>query len=84
MEIKVDIKKAFDTLELTFLLNALRVLGFCETLLGWIHVILLSARISIKVNGSPHGFFHCGRGVIQGDPLSPLLFCLAEDVKQGH
>jgi hypothetical protein len=80
LALKIDISKAFDTLEWSFLLNVLKQFGFNETFCNWILVILKSAYLSISINGKAHGYFNCTRGVRQGDPLSPLLFCLAEDV----
>ena len=41
--------------------------------------ILRSSRLSVLLNGVPEGYFGCSRGVHQGDPLSPLLFGIAED-----
>lgn len=77
---KIDMAKAFDTLEWPYLLKVLHAFGFNNTFCNWIKVILESATLSISINGSQNGYFNCKRGVRQGDPLSPLLFCIAEDV----
>lgn len=58
--------------------------GLCETFFHLFEVILGSATFFIFVNGCLHGYFHCTRGVRQGDPLSSLFFCLAEDVISMH
>lgn len=69
--IKFDIPKAFDTIDWRF----------DDRFVGWIDVILHSTRLSIAVNEVSYGYFSYSHGILQGDPLSPLLFCIAEDVK---
>ena len=80
MAYKVDIHKAFDTLSWKFLLLVLTRFGFYPSFIGWISTILRSAMLSIRINASLVSFFPCSRGVRQDDPLSPLLFCLPEEV----
>lgn len=76
---KVDIKKAFDTLRWEFVDEVLFYFGFPLIFRSWIKEIFSSARLSILVNGVPHGYFACTRGVRQVDSLSPLIFSIAKD-----
>jgi hypothetical protein len=59
LAIKVDIAKAFDTLDWSFLIRVLKAYGFNDMFCKWIHSILASAKISISINGKLHGFFSC-------------------------
>ncbi|KAK6146274.1 hypothetical protein DH2020_020143 [Rehmannia glutinosa] len=53
MILKIDIRKAFDTLKWGFLLHVLRHFGFSEIFIHWVDVILRSSRISVLLNGTP-------------------------------
>lgn len=55
-------------------------LGFRHKFRQWINIILSSAHLSMAINGFSYGYFTCTMRVRQGNPLSTLLFCLAEEV----
>lgn len=78
--LKVDFAKAFDSLDWKFLLDVLIAKGFGPHWISRIHNILSSSKARDLVNGEPHGYIHCKRGVRQEDPLSPMLFALVADV----
>ncbi|XP_059638585.1 secreted RxLR effector protein 78-like [Cornus florida] len=74
MALKVDLKKAYDSVEWGFIQRMLQVYGFSVKWINWITKCISSPKFSILCNGVPAGFFSASRGIRQGCPLSPLLF----------
>ncbi|GJW60796.1 RNA-directed DNA polymerase, eukaryota [Tanacetum coccineum] len=72
---KVELRKPYDR-SMDFLDDVLSKFGFGEKWRKWIHCCLHSSKGSIIINGSPTDEFQFGKGLKQGDPLSPFLFLL--------
>lgn len=72
--LKIEITKAFDTLNWDFIIQTLSFFGFSRNFCDWIKVLLASYALSICLNGKVVGFFKCTNEVRPSDPLSPLLF----------
>ncbi|GJS67652.1 RNA-directed DNA polymerase, eukaryota, reverse transcriptase zinc-binding domain protein [Tanacetum coccineum] len=78
--LKVDIAKAYDTVDWRFLENVLSHFGFHEKMVRWIMTCVSSASFTLNIDGDIHGYFKSGRGLRQGDPISPYLFTLIMEV----
>lgn len=77
---KIDISKAFDSVQWPFLLNTLQALGFPGKFIHWINLCISTASFSVQVNGELAGYFQSTRGLRQGCSLSPYLFVLSMNV----
>jgi len=77
---KIDISKAFDSVQWGFLLNTLRALDIPEQYIKWIQTCVTTASFSVQVNGELAGYFGSERGLRQGCSLSPYLFVICMNV----
>ncbi|XP_062103941.1 uncharacterized protein LOC133815070 [Humulus lupulus] len=74
--IKVDISKAYDTIDWRFIEDLLKALCFPSRFIGWIMTCISKTSYSLIMNGRIQGKFKGTKGLRQGDPISPFLFVL--------
>jgi len=72
--LKVDIMKAFSSVDWNFLFGSLGAMSFPMKFINWLKACITIPRYSIMINGVLCGFFEGRKGSRQGDPS--LLICL--------
>ncbi|CAN1192276.1 LINE-1 retrotransposable element ORF2 protein [Linum perenne] len=74
--VKIDLMKAFDSVDWSFLLKVMEAMNLPPIFINWIAKCLQSTMFSVCVNGGLVGYFSGRKGLRQGCPLSPYLFAI--------
>lgn len=72
--LKLEFEKAYDCVSWSFLRDVLLARGFDGAYVHHIMQLVTGGHTVVSVNGVISPFFTNGRGLRQGDPISPLLF----------
>ena len=77
---ELEIRKAFDSLEWSFMMKALDIFNFGTSIKRWISTFYTKIESAAINNGFMTNWFRPSRGVRQGCPLSPYLFVLSTEI----
>ena len=78
--VSLDFRKAFDSLEWSFMMKAQDIFSFGTSIKRWISTLYTNIECAAINNGFMTNWFRPSRGVRQGCPLSPYLFVLSTEV----
>ncbi|XP_013731626.1 uncharacterized protein LOC106435299 [Brassica napus] len=78
--LKVDIRKAFDTVCWDFVMKVMEAQNFPPLFRTWVKECITSPRYSMSINGELVSFFRGKKGLRQGDGISPYLFIMVMEV----
>ncbi|GKA30765.1 RNA-directed DNA polymerase, eukaryota, reverse transcriptase zinc-binding domain protein [Tanacetum coccineum] len=78
--LKIDIQKAYDTVNWEFLKESLQMFKFPKKMIKWIMVCIKTDAFTINVNNERFGYFKGERGLRKSGPMSPYIFTLVMEV----
>ncbi|WOL00311.1 hypothetical protein Cni_G09024 [Canna indica] len=78
--INLDLEKAYDRVDWKALMGVCRLMNFPEKFIGWVKACLKAANYRCVLNGEQSEVFKSNKGVRQGDPLSPYLFIVLQEL----
>lgn len=73
---KIDLEKAYDKVNWTFILNMLKLFNFLIAIIKLVHTCTTYSNMSLLWNGEKITPFKLTRGIRQGGPLFPFLFVI--------